>query len=515
MESRVLVAKQSTVKASGSQIPKLSRSLQSPSRLDTTKPDSGYMPFSFGDVPVFSEGESHHYAPHASQAAVSLPWPIQTKLEVGAVDNPLEREADRVAEHVMRMPASAPISPSASGEPLQRKCKSCSEEDDQHTVRRKCESCSEEKNKKKEETHEKLLRKESHGAAALDGSSAPAIVSQVLHSPGQPLDAATRAFFEPRFGSDFSRVRVHDNSAAAKSAHAVNALAYTIGRNIVFASGKYAPRSGDGGRLLTHELAHVVQQAEAPSAQIQRAQADDPEQAPLGATDGIGAVPSPEPLDKPRLPAPNKAPSCDEICGEKEHCIQGPGERCSDDATNAAKAAFQSAANNVTTAINHLNNTPDSEALRKSLKANFNWSKGNSPAGLPGQVSSALDSALSKFSDNLCIKCRDCPPSAVAHIEKARGKDCLGYNCFVICPAFSSSAKDVQAHALLHELLHRVVSGAVEDLYRGQPGYPGPPSSALKMPDPYASLVDDLAAAGASSSPAPGPTPANPPTPAP
>jgi hypothetical protein len=90
---------------------------------------------------------------------------------------------------------------------------------------------------------------------------APPIVHDVLRAPGQPLDAATRAFMEPRFGHDFGRVRIHTDARAAASARAVDALAYTVGRDVVFGSGQYAPRASWGRRLLAHELTHVVQQS--------------------------------------------------------------------------------------------------------------------------------------------------------------------------------------------------------------------------------------------------------------
>jgi len=88
----------------------------------------------------------------------------------------------------------------------------------------------------------------------------PSVVHDVLGSPGHPLDANTRAWMEPRFGYDFSNVRVHTDTQAAESAQAVNALAYTVGRDVVFGAGHYAPRSESGKRLLAHELTHVVQQ---------------------------------------------------------------------------------------------------------------------------------------------------------------------------------------------------------------------------------------------------------------
>ncbi|HLG14203.1 MAG TPA: DUF4157 domain-containing protein [Blastocatellia bacterium] len=83
---------------------------------------------------------------------------------------------------------------------------------------------------------------------------------EVLNSPGQPLDTHTRAFMEPRFGHDFSQVRVHADTRAAESARTVNALAYTVGSDIAFGGGEYAPGTKGGRRLLAHELTHVVQQ---------------------------------------------------------------------------------------------------------------------------------------------------------------------------------------------------------------------------------------------------------------
>jgi hypothetical protein len=99
-----------------------------------------------------------------------------------------------------------------------------------------------------------------HGAGRAAPAAVPPIVHDVLRSPGQPLDAATRALMEARFGHDFSKVRVHTDAKAAESAHAVNALAYTVGRDVVFGAGRYAPATEDGHRLIAHELTHVRQQ---------------------------------------------------------------------------------------------------------------------------------------------------------------------------------------------------------------------------------------------------------------
>ncbi|HXQ70220.1 MAG TPA: DUF4157 domain-containing protein [Pyrinomonadaceae bacterium] len=90
----------------------------------------------------------------------------------------------------------------------------------------------------------------------------PPIVHEVLHSPGQPLDSSTRAFFEPRFGHDFSQVRVHTDQKAAVSSNSVSAEAYTVGSHLVFGAGQYRPATHDGKHLLAHELTHVMQQGE-------------------------------------------------------------------------------------------------------------------------------------------------------------------------------------------------------------------------------------------------------------
>ena len=114
---------------------------------------------------------------------------------------------------------------------------------------------SEARRKKRPDTLQRLAS----GPAA--ASVAPPIVHEVLRGTGQPLDPATRGQMEPRFGHDFGRVRVHADGPAAESARAVNAHAYTVGSDIVFAAGRYAPQTDSGRRLLAHELTHVIQQA--------------------------------------------------------------------------------------------------------------------------------------------------------------------------------------------------------------------------------------------------------------
>ena len=196
---------------------------------------------------------------------------------------------------------------------LQRKC-ACEGAD--HAG---CDEC----RKKKEGT----MQRAAAGGSAV--GSVPAVVHDVLQSPGQPLDSGTRTFMEPRFGADFSqlrvhsvatapdpgqltigrsddaaehdaewiaetvsrgsaqdapnamlpvdfsRVRLHTDARAAVSARAVNALAYTVGRDIVFGAGQYAPGTVSGRRLLAHELTHVLQQVGAGPPALQRQESEE------------------------------------------------------------------------------------------------------------------------------------------------------------------------------------------------------------------------------------------------
>jgi peptidoglycan hydrolase-like protein with peptidoglycan-binding domain len=163
--------------------------------------------------------------------------PAQPKLTISEPGDSFEREADRVADQVMRM-----ADPQVRAVPTPP------------TVQRACAAC-------EEEEKAKLQAKRRSSDAGPPAASAPRIVHEVLRSPGQPLDAATRGFMEPRFGGDFADVRIHIDGKAAESARAVNARAYTVGKNVVFAAGQFMPTAHTGQRLLAHELAHVMQQS--------------------------------------------------------------------------------------------------------------------------------------------------------------------------------------------------------------------------------------------------------------
>jgi hypothetical protein len=142
----------------------------------------------------------------------------QAKLPVGAVDDPLETEAARIAEQVLHQPGNDGMADAGRS----------------------------------------LLTRTTHSLCAFRADSRDS--STGLAGAGRPLESSVREFFEPRFRFDFSRVRIFSNREAAESAHSLGALAYTSGTNIAFAEGKYQPATSAGRRLLAHELTHVLQQ---------------------------------------------------------------------------------------------------------------------------------------------------------------------------------------------------------------------------------------------------------------
>ncbi|HZF73349.1 MAG TPA: DUF4157 domain-containing protein, partial [Gemmatimonadaceae bacterium] len=176
------------------------------------------------------------------QALALSPTAFQPKLASNQADDPSEREADQIADRVMRI-----TNPAGGGFPLSV---------GSHTsfkAQRKCAPC-------REEEEEKLERK-AEGLNTNSSTTAPPIVSEALDSSGHTLDPVTRLFMEERFGHDFGQVRLHTDAKAAESARAVDALAYTVGNRIAFGAHQYRPETTEGRQLLAHELAHVTQQS--------------------------------------------------------------------------------------------------------------------------------------------------------------------------------------------------------------------------------------------------------------
>jgi len=166
---------------------------------------------------------------------INTPVIIQPKLTINDPNDEYEKEADAMADKVMRMEQPFVQAKQLSITSVQRKCAHCEEEE------------------------KKAQRKEMNGNETTTDHTLESYVGN-LNGSGQSLSNEMRSFYEPRFGYDFSNVKVHTDSIAAKSAQSINALAYTSGNSVVFNSGQYSPNTDTGKRLLGHELTHVVQQ---------------------------------------------------------------------------------------------------------------------------------------------------------------------------------------------------------------------------------------------------------------
>jgi hypothetical protein len=327
----------------------------------------------------------------------------QSELTISRPGDPHEREADRVAGEVMRMQRPAPPIKTGSGA---------------------------------------VLRRNASGRGAAD--VAPPIVHEVLNGPAKPLDAATRAFMEPRFGHDFSEVKVHADARAAESARSVGALAYTVDRHVVFGGGQYAPASPNGRHLLAHELAHVVQQGSTGS-QLMR--------------------------------AISYAADCAGGAGD----VGGNVSRAQDSAARWAETASVALAR------------PDDVA--GLLRRHFNIAADDRAA--VAQIRQTFDEVASLLrSDAFTYHCR---PSSDPGCRSARGDQ---RDAFAIAGVHDIFFCDPYPHqnffghkglieALLHEAMHAHSAAFNHDFYQHHRGYPG--ARALTNAASYAEFARDMA----------------------
>lgn len=208
---------------------------------------------------------------------------IQAKLTVGRPNDNYEEEADRVADAVMRMPEPR----------VQREC----EEEPVQTrpLADRITPLLQRQSDPEEEEEEPVRAKAAEETPQVTSNLEASI--NALQGRGQPLSKESRAFFEPRFGRDFSGVRVHTDTRANQLARSVNARAFTRGNDLVFGSGEYSPGSAAGRRLLGHELTHTIQQAHGSASTVQYKRLSDP--FPRTIPDFEGSHPLDEPIIRP------------------------------------------------------------------------------------------------------------------------------------------------------------------------------------------------------------------------
>jgi len=205
---------------------------------------------------------------------------LQPKLTIGKPNDKYEQEADRVADEVIRMPEprlqrqaeeeeeeliqTKPLAEQIT--PLVQRQMEEEEEEEEEPIQAKPAGdirLQRQEAEPEEEEEEPVQAKQAGGQTLQTG---PGLTGRIrsLKGGGQPLSKPDRAFFESRFGHDFSQVRVHTGTRAEKTTKQLNARAFTIGRNIVFGAEQYAPRTSNGKKLLAHELTHVIQQKTMP-----------------------------------------------------------------------------------------------------------------------------------------------------------------------------------------------------------------------------------------------------------
>ena len=236
---------------------------------------------------------------------------VQAKLIVSTPGDELEREADEVADRVMRSAVPGvgdrPLVGAASGRDLQ--CKA----EDAHSAAK------DKKGEEQEEEEEKKTGDTTVQTKPLPGSqpaSLPASAGlQAARGHGQPLAAGTRSFFERRFGRDLGDVRVHTGADAASAADALRAQAFTRGRDVFFGADRWQPGSSHGQRLLAHELTHTLQQR--PAGSVARQAVTGAPATPAPAPEPVPAPPITTPTAAPGAPAPPATPALPGVPAEE------------------------------------------------------------------------------------------------------------------------------------------------------------------------------------------------------
>jgi hypothetical protein len=227
-------------------------------------------------IPTTANSEAKASEPIMEKQADKLPEKksnlvLQPKLTVGAPDDPYEKEADTVADKVMRMPEQSFV---------QRKCAACDEEKVQRVVEEdktlaqakfqstasfiqmKCSACEKEEEKISRKplvsSITPFIQRKSEGESTVSDTLNNSI--QNSKGSGSSMDDGTKSFMENRFGVDFSSVNIHTGSESVQMNRELQSQAFTVGRDVYFNESKYRPETGEGKHLLAHELTHVVQQ---------------------------------------------------------------------------------------------------------------------------------------------------------------------------------------------------------------------------------------------------------------
>lgn len=354
---------------------------------------------------------------------------IQPRLSINQPNDVYEQEANAVATKVMTMPATENATetffkPAAS------------------IVQRKCAHCEEE---------EQIQRKEENDETISAGNELEHYVGGIGNS-GESLPAETRSFFEPRFGYDFSGVKIHTDHVAAKSAQSVNALAYTAGSNIVFNNGQYAPQTDSGKRLLAHELTHVVQQG----GQVQKKSGDEES---LSAT-----LVSPSLILRNVPPPPPPPPTSDTL--SSCNATQTP-------VVNTAISNARTWINNVEPRLTAFNGgtapASDQTIITNALNHNFHTTTAGDVATITANITT-LRTALNSFLDIECVSSFWCDEDVLAYV-RGRFAWVRKLGDVNLCPLFFTCSNGLKRDStIVHEVSHQY-PGTDDKAYEHEAGY--------------------------------------------
>lgn len=397
---------------------------------------------------------------------------IQPKLTIGAPNDRLEREADRVADEVLKMPA-----PQAGGPTVQGMCTECEEELETGRIQRMCDECSEEVQRQPlEEEEEEILAKRRPGRSPLLG---PELAGRIQRATtgGEPLGAANRSFFDPRFGRDFSRVRVHRNAEAGELASSIGARAFTIGNSIFFGQGEYHPFTSAGRKLMAHELTHVAQQGWAPNSRspVRAVLLDDGASATLRRTVGPRSV----------CPAGVDSAPADPMARLRR--VDAAAQRMA-----AAAAIFLDIVSIDPTiypdiVVAYRRFFDDPPAVADGFRNRFDGTvHATRAAALSEEMADAADNfrlLAAALGRNIRYRC---PGTRATHVEECSAQcvagdlalSCRGsrMSSVLICPEFWDAAhtEAIQAGFIIHEAVHaRLTTRGHPDPFRGRRGGPG------------------------------------------
>ncbi len=407
---------------------------------------------------------------------------IQAKLTVNRPGDRFEQEADRVADQVMRMPA---VSGATVAESAQRLCTKCEEDVQRQPV----------------EDEANAMPVQAQPEAGHTPAVTPAVQAQVeaLRGGGQRLSTATQSFFEPRFGHDFGHVRLHTDAQAAASARALGARAYTVGRDIVFGAGQYAPHTTDGRRLLAHELTHTVQQGQQSTAPQGRGMA---EHTPVAQQ--RGSMPGQHWLQRQPATPGGKAPRFGKTCClEEGDCEAGTVDpcqrsRCSAGDLKLITGDLTEALNYVGQALQALHNPT---ALSDKTRQALDWFFGSQEPATVQTIKERLGFIQHCLRETLKHQSFGCDPDEIIDaytcIKRSFPIGQLHPTNICMPPKYLNEGDARQrATSILHECGHRIGLTLVksEDIYSDRAAFRLlSPARALRVTESYAEFAAAIA----------------------